>query len=708
MRGTTAIKKALNADGYGKVQLLDGMHKEQLMYLSEMLYQIPDDSLLFCFRNRNQKVAPGKPLNGWYGEGFYNNFGQFIAAYSRMAAALGDIRFREKTERLLLGFENEIEPDGFWFNSRLANAPLYSYDKMAGGLVDAYEFAGLYEPSARILKRITEFHIRYTDYSNIYNNMCDVGPTEWYTLPENLYRAYLLFGDEMYRDFADRFLYDEYFAYYQNNDHEGMMERVKTTASKRYHAYSHTNTLGSAAMKYYVSGDEKYLDTIRNAYDIIREKQTFATGGFGPCETFMYPYQRMETLYSEMMHCETPCTSWAVFKLVRQLIEYTGEARYGEWAEAQIYNNIGAAPPLRDDGFVMYFADYGLDHAAKRYRTPWSCCSGTTTMAIPEYVNQIYYTQSDGIMVNLYIPSSIDINNGNTKGKIEQRTSFPCSEYSYFVFSLEETASLKLGFRIPAWLAGEMEISLNEKKAEWTEEKGWAVLAAEFRDGDVVTVRLPMGFRKKPVEEGFLYPAAILYGPVVMVQPQCNNEKQLVYDDVDCVLKSVVRADNEELVFLAKAPDGRPVELVPYFAMEAERPFQMYIDKNESRIFPDAITFGPDESAWEEKHLWLDYPSKTGIASIEYKGAYFEAHFEGTGILWIGNQQNTAGYADICIDETFVETITQYSGVNGSPWIWAKTDLSAGKHTIRVTAKDNAPGESCGCSINVKHLRVLE
>ena len=33
--------------------------------------------------------------------------------------------------------------------------------------------------------------------------------SEWYTLPENLYRAYLFFGDPLFRDFGDIWLYHQ-------------------------------------------------------------------------------------------------------------------------------------------------------------------------------------------------------------------------------------------------------------------------------------------------------------------------------------------------------------------------------------------------------------------------------------------------------------------------------------------------------------------
>ena len=47
------------------------------------------------------------------------------------------------------------------------------------------------------------------------------------------------------------------------------------------HAYSHCNTLSSAAMTYAVTSDPKYLDTIVNAHDWFQRTQVYATGGFG-------------------------------------------------------------------------------------------------------------------------------------------------------------------------------------------------------------------------------------------------------------------------------------------------------------------------------------------------------------------------------------------------------------------------------------------
>lgn len=97
------------------------------------------------------------------------------------------------------------------------------------------------------------------------------GQIEWYTLPENLLRAYQLFGDPLYRDFAMTWLYPYVW---------DKLAAGEEDIGPR-HAYSHVNSLSSAARAYIVTGDEHYLDVIRQGYESITAKHTYATGGYG-------------------------------------------------------------------------------------------------------------------------------------------------------------------------------------------------------------------------------------------------------------------------------------------------------------------------------------------------------------------------------------------------------------------------------------------
>ena len=57
-------------------------------------------------------------------------------------------------------------------------------------------------------------------------------------------------------------------------------------------------------MAYRLTGEEKYLDTIVNAYDFLRETQLFATGGYGPEESLIVPAVNNPLMYK--CHRERP------------------------------------------------------------------------------------------------------------------------------------------------------------------------------------------------------------------------------------------------------------------------------------------------------------------------------------------------------------------------------------------------------------------
>jgi len=145
---------------------------------------------------------------------------------------------------------------------------------MVGGLVDVYDYIGSDE-ALGYLQKITDWAEKHLDRSNEY-----ALPSEWYTLSENLYRAYELTGDERYREFAKVWEYDRFWnALGRGSD----LFRPLVHANKHpsYHAYSHVNSLSSAAMAYGVSGQQKYLDTIVRGYQFLKETQLYATGGYG-------------------------------------------------------------------------------------------------------------------------------------------------------------------------------------------------------------------------------------------------------------------------------------------------------------------------------------------------------------------------------------------------------------------------------------------
>ena len=401
-------KKFLELFDYDGVRLQDGMLKSQYDRARHYFYNIPDDDILKGFRERAGMQAPGDNLGGWYSgdptvvywwsKGVYNHFGQWLSGMALMSKAAGDSALGEKAIHLMLEWARTIEPDGFFFYSRQPNAPHYIYDKTVCGLIDLCEYGGR-KDALSLLEKITDWATNHLDRIR----KPDMG-TEWYTLSENLYRAYTLTGNPKYKTFGDVWRYTAYWKTFTSGSE---------LTRHNHHAYSHVNTLSSAAMAYAVTGDTEFLRTIVNAYDWLEQTQFYATGGYGPNEVLVPPDGSLgKSLETTSRSFETVCGTWAGFKLARYLMQFTGQARYGDWIEKLVYNGIGAALPMAPKGNTFYYSDYQLGGGRKVYHSDgtWPCCSGTFPQVMADYHNIIYFKDPESLYVNLFVPSEVTWN----------------------------------------------------------------------------------------------------------------------------------------------------------------------------------------------------------------------------------------------------------------------------------------------------------
>ena len=191
---------------------------------------------------------------------------------------------------------------------------------------------------------------------------------EWYTLSENLYRAYLITGDRKYRDFARVWEYPEYWDIYGRKG--DLFAPLPTANRPTPITLIATLTPSGRRAAYLVTGDVHYLNIIQNAFDYLRSHQVFATGGYGPDEQLLPHAKLLDRLYLTSQTFETQCGSWAAFKLARYLMTFTGDARYGDWVESLLYNAIGASIPMTPDGRVFYYSSYQVDGAQKANTAP--------------------------------------------------------------------------------------------------------------------------------------------------------------------------------------------------------------------------------------------------------------------------------------------------------------------------------------------------
>lgn len=565
-RAEAAAHEKLFAFRYSDVKLTGGPLKAQFDRVHAYYQSLDEDALLKAFRQRAGLPAPGAEMGGWYGpEGYApgHSFGQYVSGLARFAEATGDAATRAKAKRLVEGFAATVGPDGYSYMSLRASTafPAYTFDKNLVGLLEAFRFAGV--TSAReMIGRVIQGSLRYLPPRAV--DWDEAPPQaaydEPYTLPENLFHAYELAGNNDYRELARKYLMDQtYF--------DPLARGVNVLPGR--HAYSHVNALSSAAKAYQVLGESKYLEAIRNAWDMIETTQQFASGGWGPNETFVEPHKGKlgDSLATSHNHFETPCGAYAHMKLARYLLSFTGEARYGDGLERIVYNTVLGAKDPKGDGHFFYYSDYHRSAQKGYHPDKWPCCSGTLPQVVADYLVSAYFGSEEGLYVNLYAPSEVRAKIAGVPVRLLQETGYPETETAEFRLELPAPIEFTLYLRIPGWLRAQAEIAVNSKAVSIPAEPGtFAALRRRWANHDTVAVTLPFSFRTVPVDEHHPQLVALMRGPLMLVAIEPVPKLMPGSASSRGTLKAVPdRPQSFELL----APADR-VRFVPFYTVEDE------------------------------------------------------------------------------------------------------------------------------------------
>jgi hypothetical protein len=560
---------------YEGVRLRPSRWQAQYASAREFYMSLADDDVLKGFREAAGLPAPGKALGGWCDRDSYTVFGQWLQAMAR-ASRGGDREMRDKAALWVTEWGKAWRPD-----QRLGH---YPFEKMVGGLVDMHHYAG--HPDALALcERLTEVAIATLNRDRVPANRSPWSlhsgrPLEWYTVGENLYRAWEVTGNVAYRDFAGVWLYESYWDKFLDTDAPADACGV--------HAYSHVNSFSSAALAYSVTGKATYLAALEHFYDFLQQTQCYATGGYGPVERLMPADGALgDALEQRLDSCEAPCCSWAGFKLAKYLMLFTGEARSGDWIERLLYNGIGAALPITTGGKHFYYANYQLGAAMKTYsRNVFTCCSGTYFQNVAEYRNLIYFCDDRALYVNLYLPSEVEWNGPQGHVRVVQTTDYPEAEPVTLTLSMDRPVRFALKARVPAWASSGIAVRVNGTLADVAARPGtWLTLDREWAPGDRVEIAIPLRFRRAPVDRQHPDRVAVVRGPVVYAQ-EVVHKAMSVIPATDEDLDRLMKPADEPWAFLITneaAVEFRDAFL-PYYRFPEVTAYRMYFDPRLRRV----------------------------------------------------------------------------------------------------------------------------
>jgi len=566
------VSSPLEEFDYGDVTLESPLHEQQLHETHVLLMNLSEDSLLRPFRQMVGKPAPGEDLGGWYQYDPHNEnylfevgfapgctFGQWISALARSYAIDRSRETREKVLRLNRLYAKTIG-GGIFENTRF---PAYCYDKLVCGLIDSHKYVG--DPQAfAILDKTTDAALPHLpkkaiEHGEHWRSNPDVSYTwdESYTMPENLFLAYQRGAGERYRALGIQYLHDTFY--------ERLAAGQNDLAGR--HAYSHVNCLCSAMQAYLTVGSEKHLRAAKNGFDIVAA-QSYATGGWGPDETLRAAGSAdvFESLTKTHSSFETPCGSYAHFKLTRYLLRVTRDPRYGDSMERVMYNTVLGSLPLQFDGRAFYYSDYNF-HGRKVYHAQrWPCCSGTLPQVAADYRICTYFRDPQGVYVNLYIPSTLRWTQGSSQIELTQKGEYPDDSHVEFEVKASQPAEFALNLRIPAW-AEKASVAVNGKRQE-APAGAFASIQRQWKTGDRIDVELPLMTRLEPIDAQHPDTVALLVGPLV-----------LFGDQVPGLTRAKLLAAKKMAPGLWHVEAGGPIPIMKMLTWTAlqDQPYTMYL-----------------------------------------------------------------------------------------------------------------------------------
>jgi len=512
---------------YGDVTLARCLQQAQFEQVHAILMGLDDDGLLRPLRMAAGLPAPGRDLGGWYSAPSWGpaTFGQWLSALSRYFAVTKDRPTIDKIKRLFKGYTECIDSSGTLY--KLASESSYVYDKFVCGLVDAFRFAHVSE-ALDALGKSTDAAVRYLP-GNVVDELARKDEAgESYTIPENQFIAWQCGAGSRHLQIGMSYLYNSFF---------NSLARGANDLPGR-HAYSHVNSLCSAAKAYLVLGDEMYLEATIAGFRFV-EQQSWVTGGWGaageaflPVPAYKSPDGAVDTpaltnlgdaLEHVSTHFETPCGAYAHFKLTRYLLRITKDPRYGDSMERVMYNTVLGALPLNKFGAAFYQSNYhayaqklyfdGYGHAIE---AEWPCCSGTLPQVAADYHVSTYFRDDEGVFVNLYIPSTAQWLQDGAKVLLTQSGSYPLADEVAFELSVPHPTRFTVRLRIPAWTQSPA-AQVNGKKLPQSLLPGTFVsIRRKWKSGDRITLQLPRRLELQAVDSQHPDSVALVCGPLVL------------------------------------------------------------------------------------------------------------------------------------------------------------------------------------------------
>jgi hypothetical protein len=290
-----------------------------------------------------------------------------------------------------------------------------------------------------------------------------------------------------------------------SQDHKPILQQNEIVGHAVRAGYLYSGVADVASLM----NDSTYFHALERIWTNLASRKLYITGGMGSRpqgEGFGPDYE----LNNHTAYCET-CAAIANVYWNHRMFLATGEARYADVVERALYNGVISGVSLSGDRF---FYDNPLESMGQHERQPWfgcACCPGNITRFMASIPYYIYATQADDVFVNLYIQGQAELQTDHHHVGIDQQTEYPWQGDVALTLHLTQKGQFALRLRIPGWAQSQpvpsylyaftdapkawtVKVNGRTVKAEMVD--GYATLCRTWKDGDQVTLSLPMDVRR--------------------------------------------------------------------------------------------------------------------------------------------------------------------------------------------------------------------
>ncbi len=344
-------------------------------------------------------------------------------------------------------------------------------------------------------------------------------------------------------------------------------------------AYSYAG-MADVAME---TGDIDYHSAVMSLWDNIVNRKYYVTGGVGSGETsegFGPDYSLRHNAY-----CESCSSCGEIFFQHKLNLTYQ-DAKFADLYEETLYNALLGSIDL--EGRNFYYQN-PLDTRRPRY--DWHvcpCCVGNIPRTLLMLPTWTYAKSDDGIYVNLFIGSTVTIENvAGTTVEIVQKTDYPWSGEVSIIVNPKQTRRFSIRIRMPDRSVSELytctpqsdgitSISVNGSKITPPVDKGYAAINRQWKAGDKIDLKLPMkvqrikGIDKIEATKGRV---ALRYGPLIYSAERIDQDIDNILSP-ESELTTEWKGDLLDGVIVIKGAwaDGSQLLAIPNYARANREP----------------------------------------------------------------------------------------------------------------------------------------